>query len=54
MLMQKKKKNEREFKTLIQSRMKYGKEKCDMLVIKSGKRHMTDRIKLPNQEKSER
>ena len=26
-------------------------EKCDMLVMKSGKRHMTDGIELPNYDK---
>ena len=31
--------------------MEFGKEKCAMLVMKSGKRHMTDGIELPNQEK---
>ena len=31
--------------------MKFGIEKCAMLVIKSGKQHPTDRMKLPNQEK---
>ena len=31
--------------------MEFGIEKYAMLVMKSGKRHLTDGIKLPNQEK---
>ena len=31
--------------------MEFGKEKCAMLVIKRGKRHMTDGMELPNHEK---
>ena len=31
--------------------MEFGIEKCAMLVMKSGKRHMTEGIELPNQEK---
>ena len=31
--------------------MEFGIEKCAMLVIKSGKRHRTDGIELPNQDK---
>ena len=31
--------------------MEFGIEKFTMLVIKSGKRHMTDGIELPNQDK---
>ena len=31
--------------------MGFGIEKCAMLVMKSGKRHMTDRIELPNHDK---
>ena len=31
--------------------MEFGIEKCTMLVMKSGKRYMTDRMELPNQEK---
>ena len=31
--------------------MEFGIEKCAMLVMKSCKRHMTDGIELPNQEK---
>ena len=30
--------------------MEFGIEKCAMLVMKSGKRHMTDRIELPTQD----
>ena len=52
-------KNKRELETLIQTvriysqdiGMEFGKEKCAMLVMKSGKRHMTEGIELPNQEK---
>ena len=32
-------------------RMEYGIEKCAMLVMKSGKRHLTDGMELPNQDK---
>ena len=31
--------------------IKFGIEKCAMLVIKSGKRHLTDGMKLPNEDK---
>ena len=31
--------------------MEFGIEKCAMLVIKSGKRHMTDGMELPNHDK---
>ena len=31
--------------------MEFGIEKCVMLVMKSGKRHMTDGIELPNHDK---
>ena len=31
--------------------MEFGIEKCAMLVMKSGKRHMIERIELPNQDK---
>ena len=31
--------------------MEYGIEKCAVLVMKSGKRHLTDGIELPNQDK---
>ena len=34
--------------------MEFGVEKCDTLIMKSGKRQMTKRITLPNQEKSVR
>ena len=50
-------KNEKELETLIQAvriycediRMEFGIEKCAMLVMKSGKQHMTEGIELPNQ-----
>ena len=52
-------KNEKEMETLIHAvriysqeiGMKFGIEKCAMLVIKSGKQHMTDGMKLPNHDK---
>ena len=52
-------KNEKELETLIHAvriysqdiRMEFGIEKCTMLVMKSGKRHMTDGMELPNHEK---
>ena len=52
-------KNEKELETLIQPvriysqdiGMEFGREKCAMLVMKSGKRYMTERMELPNQEK---
>ena len=31
--------------------MEFSIEKCAMLVMKSGKRHLTDGIDLPNQDK---
>ena len=31
--------------------MEFGIEKCALLVMKSGKRHITDGIELPNQDK---
>ena len=31
--------------------MEFGMEKCAMLVMKSAKRHLTDGMKLPNQDK---
>ena len=31
--------------------MEFGTEKCAMLVMKIGKRHLTDEMKLPNQDK---
>ena len=51
-------KNEKEMETLIRAvkiysqdiRMEYGK-KCAMLVMKSGKRHLTNGMELPNQDK---
>ena len=50
-------KNEEELKTLIQTviiysediGMEFSKAKSAMLVMKSGKRHMTEGVKLPNQ-----
>ena len=52
-------KNEKELETLIHAiriysqdiGMKFGIEKFAMLVIKSGKRHMTDGMELPSQDK---
>ena len=52
-------KNEKELETLIHTvriysqdiGMEFGIEKCAMLVMKSGKQHMTDGIELPNQDK---
>ena len=51
--------NKKELETLIHivriySRgigMEFGIEKCALLVMKSGKRHLTDGIELPNQDK---
>ena len=51
--------NEKELETLIHAvriygqdiGMEFGIEKCAMLVMKSGKRHMTDGIELPNYKK---
>ena len=31
--------------------MEFGIEKCAMLVMKSGKRHLTDGMELPDQDK---
>ena len=31
--------------------MEFGREKCAMLVMKSGKRHITDEVELTNQNK---
>ena len=50
-------KNEKELETLIQTvriynqdiGMEFGIEKCAILVIKSGNRHMTEGVKLLNQ-----
>ena len=52
-------KNEKELETLIHAvriysryiGMEFGIEKCAMLVMKSGKRHLTDRMELPSQDK---
>ena len=52
-------KNEKELETLIHPVRIYSQdigkefdiEKCAMLVMKSGKRHMTDGMELPNQDK---
>ena len=42
--------NEKELETLV-PRMEFGLEKCAMPVTNSGKRPLTDRMELPNQEK---
>ena len=52
-------KNKKELETLIHAvriysqdiGMESGKEKCAMLVMKSGKRHMTDGMELPNHDR---
>ena len=52
-------KNEKELETLIHTvriysqdiGMEFSIEKCALLVMKSGKRHLTDGIELPNQDK---
>ena len=52
-------KNEKELETLIHAvriysqdiGIEFGKEKCAKLVMKSGKRHMTDGMELPNHDK---
>ena len=52
-------KNERELETLIHAvriysqdiGIKFGIEKCAMLVMKSGKRHMSDGMELPNHDR---
>ena len=52
-------KNKKELETLIQAvkiysqdrGMEFGKEKCTMLIMKSRKQHIMERIELPNQEK---
>ena len=52
-------KNEKERETLIHIvriysqdiGMEFGIEKCTLLVMKSGKRHLTDGIEQPNQDK---
>ena len=51
--------NENELETLIHAvriysqdiGMEFGIEKCAMLVMKRGKRHLTNGIELPNQDK---
>ena len=53
-------KNEKELETLIHAiriysqdiEMEFGLEKCAMLVMKSGKRHLTDEMEQPNQDKN--
>ena len=55
-------KNEKELETLIHTfriysqdiGMEFGREKCAMLIMKSGKRHRTDGIKILNQDKRKR
>ena len=52
-------KNEKELETLIHAvriysqdtGMEFGIEKCAMLVMKNGKRHMTDRMELLNHDR---
>ena len=52
-------KNEKGVETLIHTiriysqdiGMEFGIEKCALLVMKSGKRHLTDGIELPNKNK---
>ena len=52
-------KNEKELETLIHTiriysqdiGMEFGIEKCTLLIMKSGKQHLTDRIEQPNQDK---
>ena len=52
-------KNEKELETLIQAEriysqdigMEFNIEKCAMQIMISGKRHITERIELPTQEK---
>ena len=52
-------KNEQEQETLIHTvkiysqdiGMEFGMEKCTMIVMKNGKRHLTDGIELSNREK---
>ena len=52
-------KNEKELETLICTvrmysqniGMEFGIEKCAMLVVKSDKQHITDRMELPNHDK---
>ena len=55
-------KKEEEMETLIKAvriysqdiGIEFGIEKCTVLIMKNGKRHMTDGMELPNQEKLER
>ena len=47
-------KNDKELKPQSHSQnigMALGREKCTMLVMKSGKRYLTDRMELPKQDK---
>ena len=52
-------KREKELETLIQAiriysqdiEMEFGIEKCVMLIMKSGKRQITEGIEMPNQER---
>ena len=52
------KKNEKELETLIHTvriyiqkiGMEFGVEKCTMLVMKSGKRYLTNGMELPSQD----
>ena len=52
-------KSEKELETLVHTvriysqdiRMEFGIEKCAMLMMKSGKRHLTGGMELPNQDK---
>ena len=54
-------KNEKELERLIHTvriysqdiGMEFGTEKCAILVMKRGKRHITDAMELPNQDKLE-
>ena len=44
-------KGEKELEILIQTRRIYSQKKCSMLIMRSGKRHIMEGIKLPNQER---
>ena len=44
-------KNEKESETLIQAVRIFSHKKCAMLIIKSEKRHKTEGLELPNQDK---
>ena len=52
-------KNEKELENLLHTvriysqdiGMEFGIEKCALFIMKSGKRHLTDGIELPNQDK---